>query len=574
MPPSPNAAAEAEEEEAAAAAAAEGTRSPGGAVMPPATAASQGFATSPMTASPARSHPPNTPGAMSHVSATPGMAMRSPYGTEATTSEAGDLVDRMPFSPSIDGVSPSGRRSEPRPRGGGGRWSRDPNLFTPPQGMMGGAMGEGDQFGESDVDPTQSQGSAQYAADDPTATFGAQNSTMVWGTTISLHEAMTNAKHFLRDYVAPSDGGTAPGEPLYPQLLRQSKEDNSYNLNIDAHHLRSFDDEHGYHLYRDLVRYPQEMVPIFDLCVYEEFHRLYGEEADEQKRFQVRVFNLDQVKAMRDLNPKDIDTLVCMSSGAWTWACACRRGGGYASDQPAHLRWPHLTLALGARVSCVGARAGAVVMGSQVSVQGMVVRASAIQPDLKQAFFECSACGMSVTVSIDRGRINEPQACTSCDAKYSYVLKHNRCLFTDKQVVKMQETPESMPEGETPATITVCAYDDLVDHGKPGDRAVITGVYRAVPMRINPRKRNVMTVFRTYIDVIHYQKNTRSRFAAEDARQSRDSEFHTSVEERATLEDQIAQEEVRVVAAVGIISVGRAPPQRCRVTECLRRVFV
>ena len=349
---------------------------------------SQGF----VAASPAmsaRSHPPNTPGALSHISATPG---RSPYGTEGAMSEMGDSV----FSPGDVGSSPQGR---PRPRGGG-RWSAATGqIFTP-------TMGQGE---ESD-----GGGGNNQFTDDPTSTFGAQNSTMVWGTTISLHEAMTNAKHFLREYVAPTTLSADP-QPLYPQLLRQSKEDDSYNLNIDAHHLMSFDAEHGYSLYRDLVRYPQEMVPIFDLCVYEEFYRMFGHEEEEQKRFQVRVFNLDKVKAMRDLNPKDIDTLV--------------------------------------------------------SVQGMVVRASAIQPDLKQAFFECSSCGLSVTVSIDRGRINEPNSCTSCDAKYSHQLKHNRCLFTDKQVVKMQETPESMPEGETPATITVCAYDDLVDHGKPGDRA-------------------------------------------------------------------------------------------------------
>ena len=72
---------------------------------------------------------------------------------------------------------------------------------------------------------------------------------------------------------------------------------------------------------------------------------------------------------------------------------------------------------------------------------------------------------------------------------------------------------------------------------------MITGVYRAVPMRVNPRKRNVLTVFRTYIDVIHYQKNTGTRFASEDARQAKDSEFHTAVEERAELDGQIEREE-------------------------------
>jgi DNA replication licensing factor MCM4 len=77
----------------------------------------------------------------------------------------------------------------------------------------------------------------------------------------------------------------------------------------------------------------------------------------------------------------------------------------------------------------------------------------------------------------------------------------------------------------------------------PGDRVVVTGVYRAVPMRVNPRMRNVKSVFRTYIDVIHFKKNTGSRFSAEDARASKDSEFHTQVEEGANLDSQVDKEE-------------------------------
>lgn len=33
-----------------------------------------------------------------------------------------------------------------------------------------------------------------------------------------------------------------------------------------------------------------------------------------------------------------------------------------------------------------------------------------------------------------------------------------------------QETPDEIPEGETPATATVFAFDDLVDAVRPGDR--------------------------------------------------------------------------------------------------------
>lgn len=43
----------------------------------------------------------------------------------------------------------------------------------------------------------------------------------------------------------------------------------------------------------------------------------------------------------------------------------------------------------------------------------------------------------------------------------------------------MQETPEAVPEGETPQTTGLCAYEDLVDYVKPGDRVEVVGIYRA-----------------------------------------------------------------------------------------------
>jgi hypothetical protein len=52
-------------------------------------------------------------------------------------------------------------------------------------------------------------------------------------------------------------------------------------------------------------------------------------------------------------------------------------------------------------------------------------------------------------VSIDRGRINEPAACVNCQAKYSYTLVHNRCLFTDKQVRRPRAPPPGGGGGRT-----------------------------------------------------------------------------------------------------------------------------
>ena len=63
-----------------------------------------------------------------------------------------------------------------------------------------------------------------------------------------------------------------------------------------------------------------------------------------------------------------------------------------------------------------------------------------------------------------------------------------------------------MPAGQTPHTIIVFAHSDLVDKVQPGDRVTITGIYRATPLRVNPRMRNVKSVYKTHIDVVHYRK--------------------------------------------------------------------
>lgn len=41
-------------------------------------------------------------------------------------------------------------------------------------------------------------------------------------------------------------------------------------------------------------------------------------------------------------------------------------------------------------------------------------------------------------VMIDRGRIDEPSSCHLCGNTMSMELVHNRCLFTDKQMIRLQ----------------------------------------------------------------------------------------------------------------------------------------
>jgi len=88
---------------------------------------------------------------------------------------------------------------------------------------------------------------------------------------------------------------------------------------------------------------------------------------------------------------------------------------------------------------------------------------------------------------------------------------HNRSSFADKQVIKLQETPDNVPDGQTPHAVSLCAYDDLVDFCKAGDRVEITGIFKCNQVRVNPRQRTVKNVYKTFVDVLHIQKADKKR---------------------------------------------------------------
>ncbi|KAF3188239.1 DNA replication licensing factor, mcm4 component [Orbilia oligospora] len=51
----------------------------------------------------------------------------------------------------------------------------------------------------------------------------------------------------------------------------------------------------------------------------------------------------------------------------------------------------------------------------------------------------------------------------------------------------------------------------MVDVCKAGDRVEVTGIFRGVPVRVNPRQRSVKSLFKTYIDAVHIQKVDKKR---------------------------------------------------------------
>ncbi|KAM4687368.1 DNA replication licensing factor MCM4 [Discoglossus pictus] len=303
---------------------------------------------------------------------------------------------------------------------------------------------------------------------------------VIWGTDVNVATCKDKFQRFIQRFIDPlakedENVGLDLNEPLYMQRLEEINVIGEPFLNVNCDHLRTFDQD----LYRQLVCYPQEVIPTFDMAANETFFERYPDSIIEHQ-IQVRPYNALKTRNMRSLNPEDIDQLI--------------------------------------------------------TIGGMVIRTSQIIPEMQEAFFKCQVCSFSTRVEIDRGRIAEPSVCKHCNTTHSMALIHNRSMFSDKQMIKLQESPEDMPAGQTPHTVVLYGHNDLVDKVQPGDRVNVTGIYRAVPIRVNPRVRNVKSVYKTHIDVIHYRKTDSKRLHGMDE----DKEQKMFTEERVAMLKELA----------------------------------
>lgn len=346
--------------------------------------------------------------------------------------------------------------------------------------------------------------------------LGGDSSRVIWGTNISITDSMAVYKNFLRNYAKKyrmwADGmteeetnalGPVAEEKEYLVMINNMRRLGISTFNLDTRNLKAY--PATLKLWHQLQAYPQEIIPIMDQSVKTIAIELATQEMRDAQRptarardgsslppgpssdmdsgatpkptsatgvpdlvaeaevtnFKTLPFGMDSTINMRDLDPNDIDKLV--------------------------------------------------------SIKGLVIRTTPVIPDMKDAFFKCAVCNHSKWETIDRGKIKEPTVCPApmCQSKNSMEIVHNRCVFADKQVIKLQETPDSVPDGQTPHSVSLCVYDEMVDVCKAGDRIEVTGVFRSNPVRVNPRMRTVKNLFKTYIDVLHTKKVDKRRLGTD-----------------------------------------------------------
>ncbi|RKF76933.1 DNA replication licensing factor mcm4 [Golovinomyces cichoracearum] len=408
--------------------------------------------------------------------------------------------------------------------------------------------------------PTEGSEAPTYSNLDPNTSdagaMGGMSQFCIWGTNVSISDTLSTFKSFLhgfkKEYRMWADGMTREETAQNPdaqtkeyiEIMKNMLTLSVTSLNLDFRNLKAYPPTKK--LWQQAQDYPQDIVTLMDQGIKDVMYELAEKEMSRQRQsknnsqpsqlrrmmsseppfpssdqesgepqtpkdqepeeldlcqevqkrsYRVRPFGLDSTINMRDLNPSDVDKII--------------------------------------------------------AIKGIVIRTTSIIPDMKDAFFRCQVCNHTVKVDIDRGRIAEPTKCPRaiCDSPNSMQIVHNRSEFMDKQVIKLQETPDNVPAGQTPHSVSMCAYDELVDLCKAGDRVEITGIFKASPIRVNPRQRTLKSIYKTYVDVLHIQKVDKKRMGIDISTVEEDlfEQVNTNIEETRKVSEE-EQQKIRETA--------------------------
>ena len=354
--------------------------------------------------------------------------------------------------------------------------------------------------------------------------MGGNTGAVIWGTNVSIQHSFKAMRDFLfnfeRKYRMIADGELEEGAVLdaghpgrekeYVAMMETMLDLGVRFLYLDARNLKAYPPTRK--LWHQLQSFPSEIIPLMDTCIKDTIVEMAERKMDSMRQAQSQ-HRQTEANRTRDLSSappmpsSDIDN----DMGGQTPV------PGQVEDIPDLVTEAEQRIyrvrpfGLDKTINLRDLNPGD--MDKMVSIKGLVIRTTPVIPDMKDAFFRCSVCHHTVKVDIDRGKIAEPTRCPRavCESANSMQIVHNRSGFADKQVIKLQETPDSVPDGQTPHSVSLCAYDELVDMCKAGDRVEITGIFKCNQVRVNPRQRSVKNIFKTYVDCLHIQKVDKRR---------------------------------------------------------------
>ncbi|ATY60689.1 DNA replication licensing factor mcm5 [Cordyceps militaris CM01] len=123
-----------------------------------------------------------------------------------------------------------------------------------------------------------------------------------------------------------------------------------------------------------------------------------------------------------------------------------------------------------------------------VQVPGIVIGASVMSSKAIQLQLQCRSCQHQLSVPVFGGftGVSLPRQCERKRLKNDptpkcpldpYFVLHEKSLFVDQQVIKLQEAPDQVPVGELPRHVLISADRYLTNRVVPGSRCTVTGIF-------------------------------------------------------------------------------------------------
>ena len=148
-------------------------------------------------------------------------------------------------------------------------------------------------------------------------------------------------------------------------------------------------------------------------------------------------------------------------------------------------------------------------LGKIIAFNGIALKATAVQPQMVVAFFECPYCHHIFSVAQPSSKtFKEPYMCESetggCGRKaQKFKLLVDESVYIDSQKIRVQEPIRELHGGDLPRTIDVQLTCDLAGAITPGERVVINGILRGQ----QKFEKGVKTpVFEVYVDAVSIER--------------------------------------------------------------------
>lgn len=155
-------------------------------------------------------------------------------------------------------------------------------------------------------------------------------------------------------------------------------------------------------------------------------------------------------------------------------------------------------------------------LGRLVKVQAIIVNASKVVIKGKLVVLQCKYCGHEKKLVQEHGftSLRIPVYCETRNSRNSdscgtdpYQILPESCLFMDFQILKIQETTDSIPTGEIPRTYKICVDRYLADKLVPGNKVNLTGIYTINEFQYISSTAGAQTMKIPYIYVLGYEND-------------------------------------------------------------------